>query len=34
MVSKQEAMVMCSLTGDQFVKSGKLAVLGAWVVRQ
>lgn len=34
MVNKQEAFVMSGLTGDQFVKSGKLAVLGAWVVRQ
>ena len=34
MVSKQEAFVMSSLAGDQFVKLGKLAVLGAWVVRQ
>jgi phosphoribosylaminoimidazole-succinocarboxamide synthase len=34
MVSKQEAFVMSGLRGDQFVKSGKLAVLGAWVVRK
>jgi len=34
MVSKQEALAMCGLNGDLFVKSGKMAVLGAWVVRQ
>ncbi len=34
MVSKQEAIVTSGLTGPQFVRSGKLAVLGAWVVRQ
>jgi len=34
MVSKQEALVMSCLDGDEFVKSGKLAVLGAWAVRQ
>lgn len=34
MVSKQEAIVMSGLSGDDFIKSGKLAVLGAWAVRQ
>ncbi len=34
MVSKQEAIVMSGLSGDDFIKTGKLAVLGAWVVRQ
>ncbi|MEM7601094.1 MAG: phosphoribosylaminoimidazolesuccinocarboxamide synthase [Verrucomicrobiota bacterium] len=34
MVSKQEALVMSGLSGDQFVDSGKLAILGAWAVRQ
>ncbi len=34
MVSKQEALVMSGLTGDQFVDSGKMAILGAWAVRQ
>src|SRR5690606_35440996 len=34
MVSKQEAMAMCGLTGGRFVDSGKMGVLGAWVVRQ
>ncbi len=34
MVSKQEALAMCGLNGELFVKSGKMAVLGAWVVRQ
>lgn len=33
MVSKQEALAMCGLTGEQFVRAGKLAVLGAWAVR-
>jgi phosphoribosylaminoimidazole-succinocarboxamide synthase len=33
MVSKQEALVMSGLTGDMWVKSGKMAVLGAWFVR-
>lgn len=33
MVSKQEALVMCGLSGDKFVEFGKLSVLGAWVVR-
>jgi len=33
MVSKQEALVMSGLSGEQFAKSGTLAVLGAWVVR-
>ena len=33
MVSKQEALVMSGLSGDQFADSGKLAVLGAWAVR-
>lgn len=33
MVSKQEAIAMCGLNGDQFVDSAKLAVLGAWAVR-
>lgn len=33
MVSKQEALVTCGLSGDQFARSGKLALLGAWVVR-
>ena len=33
MVSKQEALVMCGLSGVQFAESGTLAVLGAWVVR-
>ncbi|MCB1203250.1 MAG: hypothetical protein KDN18_03240 [Verrucomicrobiae bacterium] len=33
MVSKQEAVVMCGLSGAQFAESGVLAVLGAWVVR-
>ena len=34
MVSKQEALVMSGLSGQQFVDSGKLAILGAWAVRQ
>lgn len=34
MISKQEALVTSGLSGAQFVRSGKLAVLGAWVVRQ
>jgi len=34
MVSKQEALVMSGLTGDQFIDSGKMAILGAWAVRQ
>lgn len=34
MVSKQEALVMSGLSGAQFVDSGKLAILGAWAVRQ
>ncbi|MDF1826013.1 MAG: phosphoribosylaminoimidazolesuccinocarboxamide synthase [Verrucomicrobiales bacterium] len=34
MVSKQEALVMSGLSGEQFVDSGKLAILGAWAVRQ
>lgn len=34
MISKQEAIVTSGLPGDQFIRSGKLAVLGAWVVRQ
>lgn len=33
MVSKQEALAMCGLSGSQFAESGVLAVLGAWVVR-
>ncbi|HRQ89287.1 MAG TPA: phosphoribosylaminoimidazolesuccinocarboxamide synthase [Bacteroidia bacterium] len=33
MVSKQEALAMCGLSGEQFARSGLLAVLGAWVVR-
>jgi phosphoribosylaminoimidazole-succinocarboxamide synthase len=33
MVSKQEALVMSGLSGRQFIDSGKLAILGAWVVR-
>ena len=33
MVSKQEALAMSGLTGKKFVEVGKLAVLGAWVVR-
>lgn len=33
MVSKQEAAVMSGLTGERFVDSGKMGVLGAWVVR-
>lgn len=33
MVSKQEALVTSGLSGAQFADSGKLAVLGAWVVR-
>ena len=33
MVSKQEALVMSGLTGDMWVKSGKMAVLGAWFVK-
>ena len=33
MVNKQEALAMSGLSGDQFADSGKLAVLGAWVVR-
>ncbi|MFT4546231.1 MAG: phosphoribosylaminoimidazole-succinocarboxamide synthase [Pseudoalteromonas tetraodonis] len=32
-VSKQEAIMMSGLAADQFVDLGKLAVLGAWVVR-
>lgn len=34
MLSKQEALVTSGLTGAQFLRSGKLALLGAWVVRQ
>ena len=34
MVSKQEALVMSGLSGPHFSDSGKLAILGAWVVRQ
>lgn len=34
MVSKQEAMVMCGMRGELFVDSGKMGVLGAWLVRQ
>jgi len=34
MVSKQEALAMCGLSGEQFAASGKMAILGAWVVRQ
>lgn len=34
MVSKQEALVMSGLSGAQFVASAKLAILGAWAVRQ
>ncbi len=34
MVSKQEAVAMCGLSGAGFIKTGKLAVLGSWVVRQ
>lgn len=34
MVSKQEAFAMSGLSGQQFVDSGKLAILGAWAVRQ
>lgn len=33
MVSKQEALVMSGLSGAMWVKSGKMAVLGAWFVR-
>lgn len=33
MVSKQEALAMCGLSGAQFAASGQMAVLGAWVVR-
>ncbi|MCF6313844.1 MAG: hypothetical protein L3J39_15470 [Verrucomicrobiales bacterium] len=33
MVSKQEALVMSGLAGDMWVKSGKMAVLGACFVR-
>lgn len=33
MVTKQEALVMCGLTGAQFADSAKLAILGAWAVR-
>ena len=33
MVSKQEAIAMCGLNGEQFVDSAKLAILGAWAVR-
>jgi phosphoribosylaminoimidazole-succinocarboxamide synthase len=33
MVSKQEAVAMCGMSGDLFVDSGKMGVLGAWVVR-
>lgn len=33
MVSKQEALVMSGLSGGMWVKSGKMAVLGAWFVR-
>lgn len=33
MVSKQEALAMCGLSGAQFAESGTLAVLGAWAVR-
>jgi len=33
MVSKQEALAMSGLSGEKFVEVGKLAVLGAWVVR-
>jgi hypothetical protein len=34
MVDKQEALVMSGLRGEQFVDSSKLAILGAWLVRQ
>lgn len=34
MVSKQEALVMSGLSGEQFVDSAKLAILGAWLVRE
>ncbi len=34
MLSKQEALVTSGLSGEQFIRGGKLAVLGAWVVRQ
>lgn len=34
MLSKQEAIVTSGLSGEGFLRSGKLAVLGAWVVRQ
>ena len=33
MVSKQEAVAMCGLSGELFVDSGKMGILGAWVVR-
>lgn len=33
MVSKQEALVMSGVSGEMWVKSGKMAVLGAWFVR-
>jgi len=32
-ISKQEALTLCGLTGEQFGHSLKLAVLGAWAVR-
>ncbi|MEX2579839.1 MAG: phosphoribosylaminoimidazolesuccinocarboxamide synthase [Verrucomicrobiales bacterium] len=34
MVAKQEALTMSGLSGAQFAESGKMAVLGAWMVRQ
>lgn len=34
MISKQEALVTSGLSGDQFIDSGKMAVLGAWFVRR
>ncbi len=33
MVSKQEALTMCGLSGAEFARIGRLSVLGAWVVR-
>lgn len=34
MVARQEALTMSGLDGEQFVASGKMAILGAWAVRR
>ncbi|MEM9284098.1 MAG: phosphoribosylaminoimidazolesuccinocarboxamide synthase [Verrucomicrobiota bacterium] len=34
MVTRQEALIMSGLDGEKFGDSAKLAILGAWVVRQ